>query len=287
MPHDHWEVARVERRPALTFQGLYRLSRHVIRAFVAAGPKVETEVYNYRSEEAGVVIMDLAPQYWVWRPLENAAEALRRLEGQIQLSTSVLAKEPDATLVDIRPMLADVERLLPQASHAHRPALLNLHLLFNLMVSPDQRTPEFERFLEKHGEEANRPGPISLVVSTLLGGTNDWTPGDHHQALDAYFAQSLRSRALHAPRLLEAAACLEVAEKYRRAGEDAELRVMLARAVEAHPGHAGLLALESEFDPLRPIDWRAMLLPAEPNEPENASPPSVEPEPQAPPSCTG
>jgi len=44
-------------------------------------------------------------------------------------------------------MLADVERLLPQVPAAHRPALLALHILFNLQVAPDSRTPQFDALL--------------------------------------------------------------------------------------------------------------------------------------------
>lgn len=84
LPHWHWETTTVERQPALTFQGLFRLTQHVIRAFVLERPKCEKEAYNYRFEEAGVVSMELAPQYWIWQPLNNPAEARRRLEGLLR-----------------------------------------------------------------------------------------------------------------------------------------------------------------------------------------------------------
>lgn len=261
MPHDHWEVTSVERRPALTFQGLYALSRHVIRAFVAHGPKIDVEPYDYRREEAGIAFLEMAPQYWVWRPLTDSGEALRRFEGQLALAASVLLEEPDASLVDVRPMLADVERLLPQAPHEHRPALIAVHLLFNLMIRPDQRTEGFDAFLAKYGDEGQEPGPITIIIGTILGGNGDWPIDAHQTALDDYFLQRLRPKGLHASRVFEAAACLELAEKVRRGGDGDGAGVLLARAVEAHPGHAGLRSFERTFTPEIGIDWRVVLLP--------------------------
>lgn len=268
LPHGHWETTTVERRPALTFQGLYRLTRHVIKEFVAERPKVEKEVYDYSLEQAGVVSMEMAPQYWVWQPLTNPAEARRRLEGLLSLTVSVLSREPDAKLVDLRPMLADVERVLPQAAATYRPALLAIHVLFNLLVSRELQTPGFEAFLTKNGPEASAPSTEAVIVSTIFDAHEDWPIHEHQAALDAYFAERTRPKGLHAPRLLEAAACLALAEKYRIAGDHTNTMLLLARAVEAHPAHLALRNFEATYDEFPAIVWRAILLPKgrDPNE---------------------
>ena len=261
LPHEHRETTSVERRPALTFQGLFRLSRHVIWSFVTEGPKIQKETYDYTLEQSGVVSMELAPQYWVWRPLTNSAEARRRLEGMLSLTASVLRRDPGAQLVDLRPMLADVETLLPQAAAVHRPALLSLHVLFNLMVTPDLRTPKFENFLTKHGAEAARPSVETVIVSTVLNAHQEWTLEEHWDVLEQYFAERTRPKGLHAPRLLEAAACLALAEKYRVAGDGSYAKRLVERAVEVHPAHVGLRGFESAYDEGSAIDWETILLP--------------------------
>lgn len=261
LPHGHWETTTVERRPALTFQGLFRLTRHVIKAFVAERPKVDKEMHDYTLEQAGVVSMEWAPQYWVWRPLANAAEARRRLEGLLSLTASVLGREPDAKLVDIRPMLADVERLLPQAAAKHRPALLTMHVLFNLLVAPDLRTPGFEAFLEKYGPEASAPSIEALIVLTVLDANQNWSIEDHRAMLELYFAERTRPKGLHAPRLLDAAACLALAAKYQASGDAATAGLLIGRAVETHPSHLVLRDFEATYDEHATTDWRAILLP--------------------------
>lgn len=115
-PFNHWEVAYVERHAVLTFQGLARLTRYVIRSFIRRGPKVASENYDYRREEAGIVTAELAPQYWIHHPLRREAEASRRLEGFLEQLASAFMRQPDAAITDIREMLHDVERLAPKAS---------------------------------------------------------------------------------------------------------------------------------------------------------------------------
>ncbi len=253
--------------PPLRSKGFFRLTRHVIRRFVAEHPKVEKESYDYSLERAGVVSIQMAAQYWIWQPLADPSEARQRLEGLLSLTASVLGREPDAGLVDLRPMLADVERLLPQAAVIHRPALLAIHVLFNLLVGPDQRSRGFEAFLAKYGPEASAPSIEAVIVSTILNAHEDWPLQDHQSVLDLYFTERMRPKGLHAPRLFEAAACLAIAEKYRVTGDVANAKLMIARAVEAHPAQPALRAFEAIYDEQAAIDWRSILLPRD-EEPE-------------------
>lgn len=278
-PFDHWETVDVERRPALTFQGLYRLTRHVIRAFIAEQTPVEAEPYPYKGEEAGVVMMAMAPQYWVWHPLGEAGDARKRLEGLLQLTASQLLSEADSLYPDMRPMLADVERLLGQAPRADRPALLAAHLLYNLRIAQAYQTPEFPAFLEHFGDEANTPHPDTIVFNLVCGGTAEWPVAEHQAALEAYFQQRYRLRSLHAPRLLEAAISLDLADKLRAQGDLDGARRLISQAVEIHPAHEALRDFEASYDGQGAINWRTILLPpAVPLETDDADQTNLEAE---------
>ena len=245
----------------LTLEGLSRVTRHVIRRFVATQPKVDSEVYDYSRERAGIVFIERASQYWIGKPFSDAAEARKRLESLMSLVCAVMTREPDTQLVDMRPVLADIERILPQAPHRHRLAMLSIHILFNFVVSAEHRSPGFDTFFAKHGEEAGALGVESLAVAALLNGTDDWEVVAHAAMLDRYFLERNRPSGLHAPRLIEAAMCLALAEKYRLAGDETNARGYVAMAIEAHPGRAELHALEQSFSMERALEWREILLP--------------------------
>ena len=259
-PHDHWESTTIDRRPVLTFQGLYRLTRSVIEHFVETGQKVETETYDYTLEQSGVISVEFAPQYWVWRPLADAADARMRLEGMLSLAHGLLIGEK-VELGDMRPVLADVERLLPQAPVAVRPSMLLFHILTNRLFATEHRSPDAQGFLERHAAEAFAPGPEAVIVGTYMGEV-DWPLEKHSSALDRYFEERVRKSGLHAPRILEAAAILALAERFRSGDNPDGARRLIGRAVEADPANAALRAFEHEWSPEMTVNWRALLLPA-------------------------
>lgn len=263
-PFGHWEVAYVDRHAVLTFQGLARLTRHVIREFVARGQKVEKELYDYHREEAGIRFVEMAPQYWVWRPLRRPAEARRRLEGHLSQLADVLTNAPDAALTDLRPMLGDVERLIGKAG-AHQAAMFALYGLFNIHLPPDQRMPRFREILEQYAEAVTKPSIEALVAFTIVDETEKWPIKVHRELIDSYFSKRAIKSGLQAPRLFESAMCLALAERYRLAGEAEEARAMIALAVENAPGHKQLLDLETSFDPTVAVIWRDALLPSPPD----------------------
>lgn len=269
-PFGHHEVAYVERNATLTFQGLARLTRHVIREFVARGPKVEFEPYDYHREEAGIRIVEMAPQYWVGHPIRAASETRKRFEGLLSQLEGILTRAPGAVLTDLRPALADVERLVPKAHAQKQSAMLALYGLFNSIVGPEQRMPTFREFIDRHRPAVTQPSLEALVAFTIVDELEVWGIESHRRLLDKYFAKRPTSKGLHAPRVFEAAICLALAERYRSAGEIDEMRAMVSRAVESSPGTPALLDLETTADGSFPIVWRNILLPPPTDEPRSA-----------------
>ncbi|HUE79129.1 MAG TPA: hypothetical protein VMN38_05815 [Sphingomicrobium sp.] len=261
-PFGHWEVAYVDRHAVLTFQGLARLTRHVIREFVARGHKVDKEPYDYRREEAGIRFVEMAPQYWVWQPLRHASEARRRLEGHLSQLANVLTNAPDAALTDLRPMLGDVERLIDKASAQNQAAMFALYGLFNVHMVPEQRMPRFREILEQHAEVVARPSIESLVAFTIVDETEKWPIEVHRDLVDTYFAKRAVKAGLQAPSIFESAMCLTLAERYRLVGQSEDARAMIGLAVENAPGNRQLLDFEASFDPIVAIAWRDVLLPS-------------------------
>ena len=259
MPFGRSERTTIERRPALTFQGLSRLTREAIFAFVRGGPKVEREVYDYRRERYGVRTAQVAPQHWVFLPITDAQEGRFRLEGLLSLAASCDVGESGAAFVDMRPALADAERLLRRARKADRAALLGLHFLYNMQVAEEYRTPAYSAFRDKHFAGFNVPSVLAMVVATAAGldFTNDLE--EHRGLVERYFVERVRPKGLHAPRLYETALWLVLAERYRTAGDIPQARAAIAAAVETYPGKAALRSFESDFDGAVPIIWRDIL----------------------------
>lgn len=258
-PHGHGEVAEIDRRPVLTIQGLSRVTRHVIRRFVADAPKVETEAYDYSLELAGIVRMQMAPQYWVGHPLSDARQARRRLEGFLSQLAAHENGDTNASITDLRNMLGDIESLFPQAKKELKPALYVLFVAYNAVAPETAQRPDWKLFMEEHAAIAEEPSGDILIGRTLLGSTDGWSLSKHQDAYDQYWRERAKKSGLHAPRLFEAAAALVLAERYRLDGNDELYRKLIAEAVECHPEHLGLREFETQLTTSKPIDWRKIL----------------------------
>jgi len=262
VPLSHREAIRIDGRILLTFQGLTRLARHVITGFIERQPKVDTEVYDYSREQAGILHLPTAPQYWIWQTDGlTAFSGRRRLEGFLQQIASHLQQETEQPVTDIRDMLGRVEDMLPGMSTSQRTPFLALYLLFNKLVLRDKPLERFQEIQERYGSEITTPSVEAIVVHLLLGTVPNWSLAEHRQLHDAYFRDKWKRNSLHLPPTLEAGMTLDLAERYRAKGGVNYARELVGSAVENHPGHADLYRLEQGFDPREPIDWRNVVLP--------------------------
>ncbi len=261
LAHGHREMAEVDRRPVLSFEGLIRLTHHVISAFVAAGNKVEREPYDYTLEQSGVAMVPLAPELWVGRPLRKAADARQRLEGHLGQIVSMLAGQEKVSITDLRPIYPDIERLAKSSGVANRIRLLTLYALFAALLSKDDRSESLDALLQQHSAKMSEPSNEALVMGTLFGSLDAWHLETHKETLENYFEERSKPGGLHAPKLLDAAMCLALAERYRKERDFDAALDWLGRAVETHPGCPAVAALETDFSRRKQIDWRSALLP--------------------------
>ncbi|AQY66433.1 hypothetical protein [Pseudomonas veronii] len=262
LPHGHSEVSYVDRQPTLTFQGLSRLTRHVIRSFVRRGPKLEREVYDYSLERSGVILGKLSPQYWVGHRMVSSKEIRRRLEGFLQQLVARETHIPGSQLTDLSPLLADVERLIAQAPKADRAAMAVLHILFNINVHADDRTPNCDQVHETLGKYIEAPSGEALVLLCYaIDPSAHWDLQKHHQGHDDFFKKRSKPSGLQIPRLFEAAITLTLAERYRSTGNMEQSRALLSFAVSNNPGHQGLLSAEKSFKGDDALQWREILIP--------------------------
>lgn len=257
------ETMRVEQTTMLTVQGLVRLARHVITCFVMRQPTVETEEYDYGSERAGVVKVELAPQYWIGRAEGQIEESGRsRLEGFLEQVADVFLKAPNASVTDLRAVLSKIEEAMPTMKIEWRLPYIALYCLYNRLVRTEDRTPNADQVLEPLEKELLLPSSESMMVHLVLDVIPSWDISTHRKIHDAYFKTRHRKKGLRAPRVFEAGVSLALAERCRLANDVIQARELISLAVENSPGNAALRRLEEGFNGEISINWRTLLLPA-------------------------
>jgi len=263
MPGFH-ETIEVDGKPTLTFAGLTRVARHVIKTFVARAKKVESEEFDWRKKLPGQLTMQIAPQHWIGNPTGfSSATAQKYLDGLLCQIIGLLLTS-SGVLTDIRPVLEQVEVLVPSlAKPSQRLPMLALYLLFNFFVKENLRCAKYKEFIGKYESDFNEPSIVSLAVHLLTGEKTGWSLYSMEELYNSYFSERHHANKLNLGRFLEAAFTLTLAEKKRAKGYTNRAYELIKIAVEIYPEHVGLQKFEvSSLDGnLNPIDWRIILLP--------------------------
>ena len=256
------DIVRIDQRPYLTFQGLSRLARHVIGEFIKRQPKVETEIYDYSFERAGIVQVPLAPQYWVGRATDLTALSGRKyLNGFLDQFSACIEHTPDAAITRQPDVLVKIEEILPDTKGAQRRSLLVFYLLLNFVVPDDQRMKNFESIRKRYKKEINNPTVEAMLFHLVIDTVPTWTIEKHKEIHNTYFSCRDKTGGLNVSRVLEAGLSLVLAERYRENSDEECARKLICFTVENYPGNATLLEFERTFDSKNKIVWRHVMLP--------------------------
>lgn len=254
---DYSETRSIDRVTILTFQGLARLTRCVITEFIRRQPKVETENYDYGRDRHGIIqvpLTDFAPQYWIHQVDDLTVDSGRsRFEGFLSQVVSCLRKEDNASVTDIREMLSESAKRLPNMNQEQRRPFLALYVLFNKFTPRDMQLNM--KSARKYIEEIKDPSSEAMLVNLLLNETPNWTLDKHEKVYREYLRSQGKKNGLKAPPSLVAGCALEIAERFRASGNVDRAKELITSAVENYPGHEPLYILERTLDPKKPVDW--------------------------------
>ena len=259
-PSSGAETIRVGRETVLTFEGLGRLTRHVIMQFILRQKSIANDPCDYSGEEPGIIRAELAPEYWLPRPGDfTAGDGQKRLFAFCgQLAAAMRTNKPP-TITDMRDMLRQAHSRLPGMIPKDRLPFIALYCLFNLVVPADDRIDDNSDIARLYEKELALPTVEAMLLALLTEGTLPSPLEEHEKALRAYFEGTGRDQGIKLDRLLEAGLTLELAERYRVGGDTHKARSLISFALENHPGNHSLMRFEREFDLSKQIKWQEVM----------------------------
>jgi hypothetical protein len=238
---DRADTLRWEGRSVLSLEGMNRLCRHVIRTFVDRAPTELDTSFDYRERLPGIVKVQLAPQYWIWKPDGFTVERSPGvLEGFVELLL-----DPEAEVVDLSGVLDKIEATLPSTARLEdRQPMVAIYVLWHAFLSREHHRPNAEEIIERYDQDLDSPSVIGFAVRLLTSNEVEWS----HQQLTALVARRRdelrRGRGQPLPARIDAALLLATAIGGWEAGRVADAVVLISEAVDALPGCEELIALE-------------------------------------------
>lgn len=245
---DRADTAVVEGERLLVLEGLFRLCRHLVRAFVDLAPTGGDEDFDYRSVLPGVVWLPVAPQYWIGSPDGyGRASAPAYLEGFVgaYVGDPPTEARPVVQVPDMSAVLERVEALAPAESPSARLPMVALYVLWHRLMDSSLHRPEPGAWLGRWAGVLVEPSVAGFAVRVVLGDEVEWTADEVAGLVAARAVDLRRQGGQPMPPRVDAALLLLRARHQAQAGRDEDALVAVAGAVESLPGDEALLAFEA------------------------------------------
>lgn len=188
--HDHAETVFGDGAVSLTFQGLARMSCHVIMNFIDGAPRTEKEDFEWRSALPSIVNMQLASQYWVWRAQGYSAKSADRyLSGFLDQISSSVQNTGEKGLSDMRAVLAEAEIMPGLASAQQRRPIVLLYYLYSSFIVAESKMEDWRTFFERFAHDLDEPSIESAIAYLAGGRAPEWTL-DEAEGVHAVFRRA-------------------------------------------------------------------------------------------------
>jgi hypothetical protein len=207
------DVIRFSNEIYLSIAGLVRVARHVIKNFVEKQDKVTFEKYDWRSNLPGILQIELAPQYWIWKHEGFKTQHITKiLSGFLSQLESVIMNS--APLTDIRELLNKFEPLMGQASYVHQLQMLTMYILYNSLVADENKCKNHIRFIDKYKNVLEQCTIESMITFLILGQPMMWSAEICAKCWIEYNRTIHRKANINIPQIICIALMVEVASLF-------------------------------------------------------------------------
>jgi hypothetical protein len=205
-----------DKQPYLTFNGLVRLTHHVITNFIASQEYIEREDYDYFQDIPGILTYRVAPEYWLGNEqhfsVSQAREWLSSFLGHLQ--ATIFSGQP---LVNMEKIIEKIEANVnvKGVTKEHQISMLVLHKLFCCLTGNDERYALLE---VRYSTLLSECHIESMVASLILNQPLPWDLSECIKNYENYSKNRFKKNTIYIPRLIEIFLIIEIANMGLRNG---------------------------------------------------------------------
>lgn len=232
-------------RKVLGLEGLDRLARHVIMAFVARSPVGIDPEFRYREHLPGIVRVPIAPQYWIWDADRFSG---KRAASVLNGFCEILVDPSRPTLPDMSSVLERIEKMVGStAAGDARESMVALYCMWHSLLLPEHHRPAAAEAMAIYQSDLDHPCSAGFVARFLTGHPIEWTTAELVALTRERQADLRRPHPRQPlPPQLDAALLVLAAERTWASGDINGALGLLSDAVETLPGNPVAISLEEE-----------------------------------------
>lgn len=217
------DVVRWENQPFLSLAGLIRIAYHAIKEFINRQKGIATERIDWRSQLPGIMQLEMAPQYWIWKHEELKQEySGKRLSGFLQQFETVKTKK--GSLTDLRDLLKACEKKFPNMKKNNLRQFMTIFILYNMFAVEEGRVPNYKEIIDRYRRIFDKCSIEGMLIETILNQQEEWNADECADEWNLYRTRKFNRGELVVPFLLEIAIMVRIAFEYL--AKDAEDNVV-------------------------------------------------------------
>jgi len=204
------DLVRYLDEPYLSISGIVRIAQHVIKNFIERSEKVTNEAFNWRKELPGILQMEMAPQYWIWKHEGFKPEhATIKLSGYLsQLESAIISS---AAITDIRELLEKYEKLIDQTADQFKLQMLATYILYNWFIDEKHKCKNYSTIFDKYKVLFDVCTIETMITWLLMGQSWPWSLEDCEETWKKYQKKMYRKTSIKIPPMINVAMLVEIA----------------------------------------------------------------------------
>ncbi len=254
------EVAFFDCKLMLTFQGLTRLARDVIKEFIRKQDKLEAEPTEYFRENPNIAFYKLGPTTWINNPHGVTSENINHYySGFLEILDRFLRGYPNAVFYDMRAVIEHAFTKKGKMSEEQRTSLISLTFLFEAYVGKNKSanvkiSKQDKKLLESASTQM-------LIYYMAVGIDTNWDVLVHEHHLSNYYTARLKPNGLRLPLAMEACLGIAFSEKLRLTGEHERAISTLAETADNYPSIKIIRDIVQNYSPDTSLSWIGFIYP--------------------------
>lgn len=208
------ESIRWENNPYLTFEGLTRLTHHVILNYVNKQDYIETEDYDWTQDVPGRIDVNIHPKHWIWdERIFQPSDINVTFSGYLTLLyDSLMFNEP---IVDLRKLMLKIEKLIENGvKNEYKYPMLSFYFLYNYRMSDEFKSPNYSSFIQNHMNHIYEPNITNMIVILLINKKWPWDIEKSVQHYWNYRKNKFYRNSLNIPRIFEVFILIDIANRF-------------------------------------------------------------------------
>ena len=168
---------------------------------------------NWRQELPGMMLMEMAPQYWIWKHEDLRPEqATTKLSGFLSQLEIVLSNA--GTITDIRELLVKYEKLIKQVGTPYKLQMVITYILYNSFVADESRCKNYLLVFEKNKALLDQCAIETMLVWMLTKQSWPWNEDICAQCWNKYQETKHKKACINVPPIMSITLMAEFASLF-------------------------------------------------------------------------